>query len=200
MNLSLPEKEYESQEFKGLNLQHAQLEGKIFTACVFEKCSFREAAFAHCAFQDCTFRHCDLSMMTLKACAFKNTLFEHSQLVGVNWVDTNLAQKKLFTKPVDFVDCALNHSTFMGLNLKNVRLTQCLAVNVSFEEADLTRANCTLTDFAESRFFHTNLTETDFTAAKNYAIAASANTLRKTIFSLPEAMSLLYSLDIVLKE
>ena len=200
MNLSGTEKEYEFQEFKGLNLQNARLEYKTFTSCVFEKCSFREAAFAHCTFQDCTFRHCDLSLMTLKECAFKNTLFEHSQLVGVNWVDTNLAQRKLFAKPVDFVDCALNHSTFMGLNLKNVRLTQCMAKNVSFEEADLSHANCAFTDFAESRFFHTNLTETDFTEARNYSIAANANTLRKTIFSLPEAMSLLYGLDIVLKE
>ncbi len=201
MNLSGPEKEYDFQTFKGLNLQNAQMEDKTFTSCVFEKCSFREAALAHCKFQDCTFQHCDLSLMTLKECAFKNTLFEHSQLVGVNWVDTNLAQMKhVFTKPVDFVDCVLNHSTFMGLNLKNVRLTQCIAKNVSFEEADLSRANCALTDFAESRFFHTNLTETDFTEAKNYSIAANANTLQKTIFSLPEAMSLLYSLDIVLKE
>jgi len=44
------------------------------------------------------------------------------------------------------------------------------------------------------------LTEADFTGAKNYAIAASSNTLKKTKFSLPEAMGLLYSLDIVLTE
>jgi fluoroquinolone resistance protein len=58
----------------------------------------------------------------------------------------------------------------------------------------------TLTDFSNSRFQHTNLTEADFTGATNYAIAASLNTLKKTKFSLPEAMSLLYSLDIILTE
>jgi hypothetical protein len=44
------------------------------------------------------------------------------------------------------------------------------------------------------------LTQADFTGATNYAIAASLNTLKKTKFSLPEAMSLLYSLDIILTE
>ena len=47
---------------------------------------------------------------------------------------------------------------------------------------------------------HANLTEADFTGAKNYAIAPGMNTLKKTKFSLPEAMSLLYNLDIKLTE
>jgi fluoroquinolone resistance protein len=201
MNISGPETEYNSQAFKGLNLQDEPLEDKTFASCVFEKCSFRGAKFLHCEFQDCKFQHCDLSLMTLKECSFKNTLFENSQIMGVNWADTNLAQRKhVFVKPVDFVGCVLNHSTFIGANLKNVMLAKCIAKDVSFEEADLSHANCTFTDFSDSRFLHTNLTEADFTEAKNYLIAANTNTLRKTKFSLPEAMSLLYSLDIVLKE
>ena len=139
--------------------------------------------------------------MVLKECSFKDTLFEDLQLVGVNWTDTNLAQMKfVVAKPVDFVRCALNHSMFMGLNLANLRLIECAARDVSFEDANLSRANCTRTDFAESRFLHTNLSEADFTGATNYSIAANLNTLKKTKFSLPEAMSLLYSLDIVLTE
>ena len=68
-------------------------------------------------------------------------------------METNLSQTKyLLARPVDFLKCALNHSTFMGLNLKNVLLTRCVATDVSFEEANLTRANCTLTDFTGSRF------------------------------------------------
>jgi len=201
MNLSGPEKDHSFQEFKGLNLQNAQFEQKTFTSCVFEKCSFRESFFKDCKFQECKFQNCDLSLITLKACSFKNTLFENSQIVGVNWVDTNLAQMKhVFAKPVDFTGCVLNHSTFMETNLKNVMITKCVARGVSFEGADLSHANCTFTDFSDSRFLHTNLTEADFTDATNYSIAANANILRKTKFSLPEAMSLLYSLDIILKE
>jgi fluoroquinolone resistance protein len=201
MNLTGSEKEYNSQEFKGITLPNEHFESKTFASCIFEKCSFRESTFLHCEFQDCKFRHCDLSLITLKECSFRNTLFENSQIVGVSWVDTNLARKKhVFAKPVDFISCVLNHSTFMEVNLKDALITKCMAKDVSFEGADLSHANCTFTDFSESRFLNTNLTETDFTDATNYSIAANTNTLRKTKFSLPEAMSLLYSLDIVLKE
>jgi uncharacterized protein YjbI with pentapeptide repeats len=108
--------------------------------------------------------------------------------------------KFVFAKPVDFVRCALNHSTFVGLNLKNILLIKCIAQDVSFEDADLTNANCTFTDFMDSRFSHTNLTGADFTGATNYSIAANLNTLKKTKFALPEAMNLLYSLDIELTQ
>jgi fluoroquinolone resistance protein len=201
MDLSGTQKEYDSQEFKGLSLRNGQVERVEFVACIFTKCSFRETVFKACKFSDCTFKGCDLSLATLPECSFKNSRFEESQLVGVNWMDTSLAEKKArFAKPVDFVKCALNHSIFMGVNLKGARLAQCTAVDVSFEEANLTGADCTFTDFKDSRFIHTDLTEADFTGAKNYAIAANLNTLKKTKFSLPEAMSLLYSLDIVLTE
>ncbi len=116
-------------------------------------------------------------------------------------MDTNLARTKgVIAKPVDFKKCVLNHSTFMGLNLRNACLAGCIAHEVSFEEADLTHANCTDTDFTGSRFLHTDLTGADFTGATGYAISPSLNTLKKTKFSLPEAMSLLHGLDIILTD
>ena len=70
--------------------------------------------------------------------------------------------------------------------------------DVDFAEADLTGANLTHTDFQESRFFKTNLTQADFSHAVRYSIAVHLNTVKKAKFSLPEAMSLLYALDILL--
>lgn len=201
MDLSTSQTEFQGEQAKGLVFQQEELAGRSFLSCTFVKCNLRETTFSDCTFEDCSFRHCDLSLVVLKDCTFKNTLFEDSQLLGVNWLETNLAQQKyLLAKPVDFLRCALNHSVFMGLNLEGARLSECVARDVSFEDANLTRADCRGTDFAESRFLHTNLAEADFSGATNYAIAANLNTLKKTKFSLPEAMSLLYSLDIVLTE
>lgn len=45
-------------------------------------------------------------------------------------------------------------------------------------------------------FSNTNLTEADLSAARNYHITPGQNVLKRAKFSLPEAMSLLYSLDI----
>jgi len=134
MDFSGAQQSYESQNFKGLILRSGQIERKEFFACTFTKCSFRETSFKDCKFNDCTFKGCDLSLITLQGCSFKSTQFEESQIIGVNWMDTNLAEKKArFAKPVDFIKCALNHSIFMGVNLKRSSLTQSVAVDVSFE-------------------------------------------------------------------
>jgi fluoroquinolone resistance protein len=101
---------------------------------------------------------------------------------------------------VDFINCTLNYSTFTGLKLPKAQFTHCVARDVDFADADLSGANCTETDFSDSRFLHTNLTEADFTGATHYSIAVNLNTVKKAKFSLPEAMSLLYSLDIILVE
>jgi fluoroquinolone resistance protein len=201
MDLShLQQKEYTSQEFKKGVLKNGQVSRKEFSACTFIKCSFNETVFQDCRFRDCTFKGCDLSLVSLKGCSFTNTRFEDSQLISINWTETTWATGKTIFKPVDFWGCVINYSTFMGLDLKKVTLSKCIARDVSFEEANLTQADCRFTDFLNSRFIRTDLTEADFTGAKNYTIAPNLNTLKKTRFSLPEAMSLLYNLDICLTE
>lgn len=199
MDFSGPEKEFTSAEFKGVALKNEIVDDREFDTCVFVKCSLREIQFTGCKFRNCTFRGCDLSLSSFENCLFAETHFEDSQLVGLDWTRTAWAKSK-FIQPVSFVGCVLNYSTFTGLNLKQVNLKKCIAHDVDFTEADLTRTDCTFTDFANSRFQDTNLTEADFTGASNYAIAPDLNKLKKTRFSLPEAMALLYGLDIILTE
>jgi fluoroquinolone resistance protein len=198
--INTQQKEYTSEEFKKIVLKNGQISLKEFSGCTFIKCAFNETVFQDCRFHNCFFKGCDLSLVRLKSCSFTNTQFEDSQLIGVNWTETAWATSKVALTPVNFLGCVINYSTFMGLNLKKVGMIRCTAKDVSFEEANLTQANCRFTDFMNSRFMRTNLTDADFTGAKNYSIAPSLNTLKKTKFSLPEAMSLLYNLDIQLTE
>ncbi|WP_341417852.1 pentapeptide repeat-containing protein [Paenibacillus filicis] len=99
-----------------------------------------------------------------------------------------------------FEECALNHSTFIGLGLQQCVFRSCLAKDVDFREADLTKADLSSTDFSESVFGDTNLTNADFSHATNYQIDPGSNRITKAIFMLPEAVSLLYCMDIQLKE
>ena len=199
MDLSEEQKEYVAQAFKGLNHKGAAVRSKAFESCTFLKCTFQECLFRDCGFRDCVFRASDLSFVQFEGCTFVNCRFESCELIGINWTQTAWSKARL-REPVHFVDCTLNHSIFIGVSLRGITMTRCVARNVDFEECDMTKTDCRFTDFTESRFLHTNLTQADFTGAKNYAIAANANTLKKTKFSLPEAMGLLYSLDIVLTE
>jgi fluoroquinolone resistance protein len=191
--------EYNAEDFKKLERRGMALTGKRFNACTFTKCVFAESVFRSCAFHDCSFKSCDLGLAKFPSTAFTTCKMDNCRLDGINWTESGWGGK-IFFKPVDFTGCVLNYSTFMGLDLKHVILRKCLAREVSFEEADLSKADCRGTDFDGARFAHTNLSEADFSGAINYAITPANNILKKTKFSLPEAMSLLHALDIVLTD
>lgn len=198
--LNSSQTDFDSEQFQGLNLaENTIVDGKMFYGCTFKGCVLREVQFVACRFRDCRFEQCDLSLMHVESSSFADVHFTQCQVIGVNWAD---AEWPKFTLPkaLNFHESAISYSTFFGINLQQCSIIGCVAKDVDFSEADLTRAICTHTDFAESRFLHTNLTEANFNDAKNYAVNANANVLKKTKFSLPEAMSLLYSLDIVLTE
>jgi fluoroquinolone resistance protein len=191
-------KEYTDQIFKKLNYGGKQFSRCEFDNCTFMGCIFTETVFNACKFQDCTFKECDLRLAQLSASSFKETKFDQSKLLGVNWTQTAWPKAGMFT-PVEFVESDISQCTFVGLNLNKIQIVRCTATSADFAEADLTGANCTYTDFSEARFLKTNLTGADFSNATNYTITASLNTLKKTKFSLPEAIRLLYGLDIILE-
>jgi uncharacterized protein YjbI with pentapeptide repeats len=97
---------------------------------------------------------------------------------------------------LQFVNFVISHSNFLGLSLRGARFTKCFAKGADFREADLAGADLTHTDFADGLFGKTNLTGADLTRARNYSIRVSDNQVKEAKFSMPEAMALLYCLDI----
>ena len=87
----------------------------------------------------------------------------------------------------------------LRLSLQRMEMVECVAREVDFTGTNLTRANLAKTDFLGSRFADTDLSYADLSKAVNYALDPRANKLKKAVFSLPEAMSLLFAFDIVLK-
>ncbi|MCA0457167.1 MAG: pentapeptide repeat-containing protein [Chloroflexi bacterium] len=193
------ELEYEQKTFRKVDAQKAIVKGKSFQGCSFINCSLAEIVFDGCKFHNCTFKTCDLSLMKVKNSVFADVKFDDTKVVGINWTEAMWGKNSLLGS-LTFSECTLNYSTFIGLKMHKLVLVQCLAKDVDFSEADLTKANFEDTDLSESRFHHTNLTEANLAKARNYHIPATQNTLKKTRFSLPEAVSLLHSLDIILDE
>lgn len=191
--------EYIDQTFKRLQYRSKTIDEVTFDNCTFNNCTFNEVVFKSCKFKDCTFQDCNLWLVRVPGSAFKNTIFKKSKAIGINWVEGAWSKKGLL-ESIGFIECEVTNSTFIGLSLRKMILTKCVAQNVDFADADLTQASFTGTDFGESRFMHTNLTEADFTDAFHYAIDASQNTLKKAKFSLPEAINILRCMNIVLVE
>jgi fluoroquinolone resistance protein len=191
--------EHYDQIFEQAHLEQGETLAGEFTDCKFVNCSFEAAVFSHCKFSGCTFQGCNLSLIEISGSSFPATRFEKSKLIGVNWTQGNWSQSKF--NPLDgFHNCAISHSTFIGLALKGIQIKNCLANEVDFRDADLSKVNFRGTDLRKSLFFNTNLTKADLSQARNYQIDPGNNILKNAKFSLPEAMALLYSMDIEIIE
>jgi len=195
----LTETDYTEQVFKDLDLSHREIVSKEFEDCTFERCDFSETIFKKCRFLNCTFTHCDLSLIKIKYSSFVNTVFKHSKIIGVNWSEALYKEKDLYS-PVKFFNCVISHSTFIGLKLQKIHIKECVAKDVDFRDSDLSGSDMSHSDFSDSLFVKTLLGKSDFTGSTNYNINATLNDIKKAKFSLPEAVSLLYGLDIILVE
>ena len=191
--------EYSDLVFNNLHLQSERILSSQFFDCVFSDCTFAESVFQKCRFVNCAFQGCDLSLAKVPESIFLSTRFEDSKIIGVNWAQADWPISGL-GKPISFIKSAISHCTFIGLSLKGIQVKDCVAVDVDFREADLSRADFTGTDLSESMFSNTNLSEADLSRARNYLIDPGQNVLKGARFSMPEAMSLLYNMDIILTD
>ena len=192
--------DYTDRTFKRLDARGQTIASREFYDCTFVDCGFAENVWQGCRFANCTFRQCDLSLVKVPDSAFRDVTFDHCKVIGVDWTAAAWGPKGGVLNAIRFTACVINYSTFIGLSLPKITFTDCTAKDVDFAEADLTHADFRRADLTDSRFWQTTLTEADFTGATGYAINAGINTLKKTRFSLPEAIALLHSLDIVLTD
>lgn len=188
---------YADQTFKGITWERSQLVSVEFDECTFIDCSFVESQFVNCKFSECTFQRCDLTMAQLAGSLFASPVFEESKLVGIDWTLAAWPPLRL-QNALRFSRCAMGHSTFIGLKLSRMQLTDCTAANVDFREADLSKVDFSGTDLSASMFHHTELAGADLSRARNYQIRPADNNLKGAKFSLPEAITLLQNLGIKL--
>ncbi len=194
----LSESVYEAQIFIEADLSGTLLEKSEFITCEFQLCNFSESSLQSCIFRECSFLKSNLDLMKVDRSVFKNTQFKDCRLMGVNWTRASWGKRALaqLVKTINFQDSILNYSIFMGLSLNKVKFTGCALIEADFSETDLRKADFSDCDLDRAIFRNSDLREVDFSKARNYVISPQLNNISKAKFSLPEAMSLLYSMDI----
>jgi uncharacterized protein YjbI with pentapeptide repeats len=190
--MSLTQDSYYQVKFSKLSFQNETISSKEFEECEFDSCSFIDCKIEKCKFINCQFNSCILSAIVPVNSRFIEVDFNKSKVIGFDWTKTQQI------KDLNFDDCKLNYSNFRLLKLPKIKIINCEAKETDFTEVDLSEGVFTNTDFERSVFSKTNLTKANFKGARNYFIDARNNTVKKTEFSLPEALSLLNSLDIIL--
>ena len=188
---------YDGEQFRRLDHSSIKLERNSFDGCRFIECSFAETTFSSCRFNDCVFEDCDLSLASFPYCNMTLVEFIGCKCIGVNWT-TIEGMRLTMGAPFSFDNCLLNHSTFLGMQLEKLQMIGCVAHEVDFRECGLNSADFSHTDLTDTLFQKTDLSQADLSSAKNYSIAPHLNTITAAKFKLPEAMALLYALDIKL--
>lgn len=188
---------FQDHLFKSLQVTQTTYEQVEFVDCTFILSLMTDISFSQCRFKECRFDQCDMSLCAFPHSTFDGCVFRDTKLVGIDWTQAAWTGLKL-QEPLRFDACVLSHSTFIGMKIADLKMTDCISTDVDFREADLTGIDFSGTDLSQSLFHHTNLEGADFRRARNYTIQPEVNRLTKAKFSMPEALSLLYSMDIVL--
>jgi fluoroquinolone resistance protein len=185
---------YAKETIAGMDWSGQTIREQTFDECRFENCRFSKTTFVQCQFRDCMFRSCDLTAAKLPGSVFLRVAFASSKVAGIMWPET---REDLFR--VEFKACVLSFSSFSGMDLSNSAVEDCTAIDVDFQEANLSHVSFAGTNLQDSKFLRSNLAFADFSNATRYSLDPSKNTLRKTMFAWPEAISLLGCFDIVWK-
>lgn len=185
--------------FENVTINSDKVSDKQFYNCQFKRCDFTDTEFNHCRFEESTFTDCNLSLLKVTGSKFRNVMFKTCKLIGIDWTRANWPNIQI-SSTMDFDECSLNDSSFFGLCLIEIKMEGCQIQGVDFSEANCEEASFIQSDLLNSRFNKTNLNKADFTDAVNYSINVFDNQVSKAKFSLPEATSLLASLDIEVLE
>ena len=190
--MSFTKSNYYQEKFTKVALSNETVKEVAFEECEFKGCSFVDCKFEKCKFINCNFDGCMISAVIPTGSRFVEVSFANSKVIGLDWT------KAQHIREIGFENCQINYSNFRLLKLPKIKMISCEARDTDFAETDLTEGNFSNTDFQRSVFSKTNLTKANFKGAKNYYIDARYNTIKKAHFSLPEALSLLNSLDVVI--
>lgn len=184
---------YTNTKFADVSLEKRILTGTSFIGVEFDHVNLQFCTLSNCLFQDCVFSNCNCSVMAIDSTQFRKVSFTESKLIGVNWSGAGETFK------VRFNGSLLDKSNFFEMNLSKFVFSGCSLRDALFQNTKLNHAVFDKCELARCQFSETDLSFADFSTARNYFIDNHNNKLRKTKFSLPEALSLLGNFDIVLK-
>ncbi|MCU0513781.1 MAG: pentapeptide repeat-containing protein [Anaerolineae bacterium] len=189
---------FTGKSFKKTQAGKEIIRESTFQECTFSHCNFSEAQFYACRFLKCRFEECNMKLAKVADTTLAGVTFLHCNLMGIHWSEANWDEWATKLSAIVFDHCVLEYSVFLGLELRQLRMTNCNAREINLAETDLTEADLSGTDFAGAIFLKTNITRANFVGARNYTLNVMDNKCKGARFSLPEAMRLLYTLPVVI--
>ena len=187
----MTETEYDGAEWAMEDFTTKDLSETTFSSCKFTACDFSDLKLSSTRFEDCRFVDCNLSNTVVDHTRFDAVAFEGCKLVGLNF-----GAADPLTFGLSLHRCVLRYVNFSQLRWKKAVVTDCDALDSDFRGAQLVGADFRRTRFRACRFHAADLTRADFSHAEGYDLDLRTETLKKAVFSLPEALNLLAPFDL----
>lgn len=111
---------FEDMTISDITMHNAQFDAKHFLDCCFKNCDFNESTFTDCSFSSCSFTDCNLSLIKIGDSRIENTQFMQCKMIGIDWTQaiwSNNTSKKKTNFTIEFKDCILNYSIYIGLKI-----------------------------------------------------------------------------------
>lgn len=166
-----------------------------FENCTFTHCDFSGMDLSNRKFIDCRFENCDLNNATLLDTAFRNVAFVNCKMMGLFFEQCNI-----FGLEMSFEECALDHSSFHGLNLPDTSFSGTRMIDVDLSKANLSACEFKECDLLGAMFDDTNIENTDLSSAVNMQLDPDSNRIKGTKFSLYALPGLLTKYDIEISD
>jgi len=178
-------------------VENTILEKLSFIDCEFDHCEFSEVKLEGCLFKNCVFRNCTFLNLNFNNTYGSSNDFYNCVMVGIIW--DNLMKPESIFQPFDVIEkCTLRYNSFYKMDLRKRNFTGCDLSGSMFERCNLSEAMFAEACLREAVFDDNNLTGTDFRNAKEYIMDVRKNFIKGTKFSMPEAVSLLLAMNIVI--
>lgn len=155
IHLLVPDQEYRQCSMNNLDLIGIELTGSKFTDCNFSYSDLTDVKL-----NDCELESCDLTNVKIAGANFFSTAFKNCKLLGVNFsVHTNITS-------CVFKKCYLEYTSWRGMNLTGMDLSDSLLKGSDFGACNLARVNFTNSDLLECEWDYTKFNHTDVRGAK----------------------------------
>lgn len=186
---------YEGERFENLALSEESVEGCRFVDCVFSGCEFDGCRLSRCYFSECRLENCVLRDLKTRGTEAKFLTLNACTVSGVNW--GLLLPADGFSQVFDRVSgCVFRYGTFLRHNFRRMDLSDSSFAGCTFAECDFSEANLRKCVLRDCDFTRCDLSKADFRDAEGYRVDAVSCKVKGARFSLPEAVTLLYSLGV----
>ena len=161
--------------------------------CRYEHMTFEETSFDNGYFMDTIFYKCDLSNVRFDTCMFRHVIFKDCKLVGTDFSDSVFDD-------VTMENCLCRYANFGFMKNKSVSFIDTNLESASFVEVQMNKTSFKDCILRRCEFHHSHLHNIDISSCDIEELLTTPQDIKGAIIDYTQAASLIYLLEVKVKQ